>query len=99
MKNFKCYELAKIQYKKIQKLKLPSYIKDQIDRASLSVCLNLAEGSAKSSQKDRRRFYEIAFASHREVQALLDILDHVELKQNADSLAGALFCLVRALTT
>lgn len=97
MKNFRCYQLAKTQFHTIEKLKLPHYIRDQIDRAALSVVLNLAEGSAKSSRRDRRRFYEIAFASHREVQALIEVLNQKELSQSADALGGALFCLIRAL--
>ena len=99
MKNFKCYQMAKEQYLNIQKLRLKSYVRDQIDRASLSVCLNLAEGSGKSSIKDRRRFYEMAFASHREVQAILEIIHQPDLTQKADQLGGALFCLIRALST
>ena len=64
MKNFRCFQLAKTQYHAAQKLRLPRYLKDQLNRASLSVCLNLAEGSGKTSIKDRKRFYEIALASH-----------------------------------
>ena len=54
MKNFRCYQLAKTQYLEIKKQKLPRYQADQLNRAGLSVCLNLAEGSAKQSVKDRR---------------------------------------------
>ena len=98
MKNFRCYQLAKTQYLEIKKLDLPRYQADQLNRAGLSVCLNLAEGSGKSSVKDRRRFYEIALASHREVQALIDVLALTELHSNADNLGGGLFKLIRQLT-
>ena len=98
MKNFRCYQLAKTQYLEVKKLTLPRYQADQLQRASLSVCLNLAEGSAKSSVKDRRRFYEIALASHREVQALIDLIPLTELNKNADNLGGGLFNLIKKLT-
>lgn len=43
----------------------------QIRRASISVCCNLAEGSARISAADQNRFYEIAFGSAVEVVNLL----------------------------
>ena len=76
-------------------MKLPSYLKDQLMRASASISLNLSEGSAKTSKKDRMRFYQIAFASLREVQALID-LEKDKLKTLfplADSLGAHLFKL------
>jgi four helix bundle protein len=97
MKNFRCYQLAKTQYQSIQKTKVPYHMRNQLDRASLSVCLNLAEGSAKQSQKDRARFYEIAMASHRETQAILELIGNRDLIRTADRLAGGLFNLIRAL--
>ena len=98
MKNFRCYQLAKTQYQALRHLKLPRYQADQLRRASLSVCLNLAEGSAKRSVKDRRRFYEMALASHREVQALIDLIPLTEQAATADNLGGGLYNLVRKLS-
>lgn len=46
---------------------------DQIRRSSLSVCLNIAEGSAKRSDKDFNRFIEISLGSINEVVAGLDL--------------------------
>jgi four helix bundle protein len=45
----------------------------QIKRAALSVHLNLAEGSSRKSDQERKRFYEIARGSIIEVDAALDI--------------------------
>ena len=38
-------------------------VTSQIQRASVSVCCNLAEGSARISPADQNRFYEISFSS------------------------------------
>src|SRR5438309_11162592 len=48
--------------------------KDQLDRASTSVPLNIAEGNGKFSTKDRARFLEIARGSALESAACLDVL-------------------------
>ena len=45
----------------------------QIKRAALSVHLNLAEGSSRKSDLERKRFYEIARGSIIEVDAAFDI--------------------------
>ena len=48
--------------------------KDQLDRASTSVPLNIAEGNGKLSEVDRARFLEIARGSALECAACLDVL-------------------------
>ena len=55
---------------------LPSTIaaKNQLDRASTSVPLNIAEGNGKFSIKDRARFFQIAQGSALECAAALDVL-------------------------
>lgn len=45
----------------------------QIKRAALSVHLNIAEGSSRKSETERKRFYEIARGSLIEIDAALDI--------------------------
>ena len=49
-------------------------VKDQLDRASTSMPLNIAEGNGKYSPKDRCRFFDIAHGSALECAAGLDIL-------------------------
>lgn len=49
-------------------------VKDQLDRASTSVSLNIAEGNGKYTPKDRCRFFDIAHGSAPECAAGLDIL-------------------------
>jgi len=49
-------------------------VKDQIDRASTSIPLNIAEGNGKYGEKDRSRFFDIAHGSALECAACLDVL-------------------------
>jgi four helix bundle protein len=49
-------------------------VKDQLDRASTRLPLNVAEGNGKLSTSDRARFLEIARGSALECAACLDIL-------------------------
>ena len=94
LKNFRTYQLAVGFYKECKKLSLPYYLKDQLLRASSSVVLNLAEGSAKYSHKDKLRFYGIAMASHREVQAILEIEEIIDLRNQSAHLGASLYRLV-----
>lgn len=48
--------------------------KDQLDRASTSIVLNLAEGNGKRSPADRSRYFDIARGSTLECAATLDVL-------------------------
>jgi four helix bundle protein len=73
LENFKTYQIAKQHHELCLELKTPSYLRDQLYRASASVALNLAEGSAKRSWKEQSRFFEMALGSVVECQAILDI--------------------------
>jgi four helix bundle protein len=48
--------------------------KDQLDRASTSIVLNLAEGNGNRSHPDRCRYFDIARGSSVECAACLDVL-------------------------
>src|SRR5690349_17201438 len=74
LQGFKSYQLALQLYRECEGVQAASHLRDQLLGASLSVALNLAEGSAKPTAKERRRMYSIALGSCREVQALLQIL-------------------------
>lgn len=57
----------------------------QIRRAALSICLNIAEGASRKSAAERRRYYEVARGSIIEIDAALDV--SAELKYcNKESL-------------
>jgi four helix bundle protein len=49
------------------------YLLDQLRRAMASVALNVAEGNARRSHAERRRFFEVARASVAEVAACVDL--------------------------
>ena len=53
---------------------LSRIVRDQLERASLSVVLNIAEAGGRRSRRDKARHYMIARGSATEVAALLDVL-------------------------
>ncbi len=69
LKDFKTYQLSLQFYQACLGIKLPRHLKDQLLRASSSIPLNLAEGSAKPTKRDQMKFYFISFGSLRECQA------------------------------
>jgi four helix bundle protein len=58
----------------IEKLPPKLAARDQLDRASTSTVLNLAEGNGKRSYPDRCRYFDIARGSVVECAACLDVL-------------------------
>lgn len=58
----------------IEELSAKLAAKDQLDRASTSVVLNLAEGNGKRSPADRCRYFDIARGSGLECASCLDVL-------------------------
>jgi four helix bundle protein len=98
MKNFRTYQLS-LQFNRNAKfLNVPSHLRNQLQRASSSVTLNLAEGSGRVQKGDQRRSYEIALGSLREVQAILDLCEesNKEMLDLVDCLAANLFKLIRS---
>lgn len=83
-------------------------IKDQLDRASASIPLNIAEGNGKYTPKDRCRFFDIAHGSALECAAGLDVLvakeraslDQVRPgKESLQRIVRMLFGLIRKNST
>jgi four helix bundle protein len=86
-------------YRCTEGLEIPGHLRDQLRRAASSVPLNLAEGYGKASVKEQRRYFETAFASLREAQAILQLagLEGEEPAQRADAVAASLYKLLRAV--
>ena len=49
-------------------------LRDQLERASLSIVLNIAEGSGRCTPPERRRHFIIALGSVYECAAILDVI-------------------------
>lgn len=59
-------------------------ITSQIRRAATSIPLNIAEGSAKASDKEFVHFLNIAYASGKEVEVLLNLCRDLKYFNNDD---------------
>lgn len=62
--------------------------KDQLDRASTSIMLNLAEGNGKRSHPERCRYFDIARGSGVECAACLDVLVARRKLESGEAEAG-----------
>jgi four helix bundle protein len=74
--------------------KMPAVLRDQVDRALISIVSNIAEGAAKTARADKRRFYEFAKGSTLEAAAQIDIL-HVRGVISAEEYAAIRPLLLR----
>jgi len=88
--------MAKSLYQQCAQIEVKGAVRDQLQRAALSIDLNLVEGAAKPTARNQRKFYFIALGSFREVEAILDLLDSKTEKQLADKLGSSLVCLIRS---
>ncbi len=70
MKPFRTLNLAIEFHKNVNQLKIAGHLKDQLFRAATSIPLNLSEGNARPTSKDKKRFYQTAYASLKECQTI-----------------------------
>ena len=98
LKKFRTYQLSVDFYHHARTAKVPQFLKDQLNRASSSICLNLSEGSAKATPRDRHRYYRSALGSQRECISILDL--SIERDENlyklCDELGGHIYKLVKS---
>jgi four helix bundle protein len=105
------YKMAFETNQKIYKLLkkndvIASYARNQLGRACLSIMLNIAEGSAKHSCKDKRNFFITARGSTFECSALICFLHEDgaitttlrdELYNSFDRISRILFTMIKNL--
>jgi four helix bundle protein len=70
-----------------------SSLAQQLYRASMSIPLNIAEGSGEFSKNDKARFYRIALRSATECAAILDVCRELELTEPTLIQGGRRFLL------
>ncbi len=99
LKNFRSYQLSLAFYRQCRALQAKGAIRDQLERASLSIALNLAEGSAQQSKAQRRKFYQISYVSLKESQCIVEILNpESQIQSEANILGAHLYKLLHALS-
>lgn len=98
MQKLRCLNEATELYQMAKKAKLPPFIRDQLLRASSSVALNLSEGNARRTLKDKRKFFNIAYASIREVQTITQLEGLTKIYEKADQIGAMTYALTRALS-
>jgi four helix bundle protein len=72
----------------ISKVESKAAVKDQPDRASTSIPLNIAEGNGKFAIRDRRRFLDFARGSTLECAACLYVLVAKHLTETTAIVSG-----------
>ncbi|MBK9109192.1 MAG: four helix bundle protein [Saprospiraceae bacterium] len=82
------YQLIKITNQKVLKYIFAGslndkYLIDELKRATLSIQLNLAEGTGRFSPKEKKHFFTVARSSAFECVAILDVLKGMRMIDDA----------------
>ena len=98
MKTFRTLDLAIEFYELVQKIPVTGNMKDQLHRSASSIALNLSEGNAKSSAREKRHFFHVSYGSLRECQTILRLLklETEPVVEKADELGAYLYKLVNS---
>ena len=108
--NLEVYKKAKELNNEILQLlkenkQIDLFIRNQLQRSSLSIVINIAEGSGRFSKPDKKNFYTISRGSVYESVSLLDIiLDQKKInlkqydyfKQKYETVSKMLFGLINS---
>lgn len=95
LKDFLAFQKSCDLYQNCKHIRLPSFLKEQLLRASSSVALNIAEGSGKRTAADQKRFYFNALGSLRECEAIFELeqIDEPKIADLCNQLGAILFKL------
>lgn len=101
MKTFRTLDLAIEFYDLSEKVGVTGNLRDQLLRAASSISLNLAEGNAKWSVKEKKRFYQNAYCSAQECKTIFRLLklENSEAAVIADRLSAGLYKLMTSKLT
>jgi len=104
------YTKAKLYNKEISKLLRETLTdtatKNQLKRSSLSIVLNIAEGTGRNTNADKRNFYIISRGSVFECVAILDLMKDEDLLSEklfqefyakSDELSRMLYAMIQKL--
>jgi four helix bundle protein len=97
-KKFRTLEFAIDFYAKVDEQKVTGNLRDQLLRAASSISLNLSEGNAKRTEKEKKRYYHTAYASCQECKTILRLakIDESEINNLADKLGAWLYKLLKS---
>lgn len=65
-----------------------AYLSDQLQRAALSIPLNIAEGAGEYAVDEKARFYRMAKRSATECAGILDVCQRLRLVEESRSMKG-----------
>lgn len=76
-------------------------LKSQATRAAVSIVLNIAEGSAKASQKEYKHYLETSLGSAFELETILLVIERLRLieKGNIEKFVGDVLCEQRMINS
>ena len=95
MKTFRTLDLSVEFYELSEKLELKGNLRDQLLRAASSISLNLAEGNAKRTKAEKKRYYQMAYSSQQECKTILRLakLSDEPIADTADKLGAWIYNL------
>lgn len=98
MKTFRTLDLSVEFYELSERSDLKGNLRDQLLRAASSIALNLSEGNAKRTAPEKKRFYQIAYASSQECKTILKLAktSDPKLVDTSDKLSAWIFKLLKA---
>jgi four helix bundle protein len=98
MKTFRTLDLSIEFYGKAEEQKIAGNLRDQLLRAASSISLNLSEGNAKRTVPEKKRYYQMAYASSQECRTVLKLakVQDGELHDMANKLGAWIYNLLKS---